>query len=92
MNPHTVEPIDVKYGGYGLSPNCPVAISIRSRLESQKEEQRKVAFEDAKEKADQEKRAIAIAGDIPEHDPNKFECELRQSQRGVKNYTSQNQE
>ena len=79
-------PIDVKYGGYGLSPDCPVAISIRSRLESQKEEQRKVKLKDAIEKADQEQKAAAIAGDIPEPSPNKYECELRKSQRGVRKY------
>ena len=88
MNPHMDVPIDVKYGGYGLSPDCPVAISIRSRLESQKEEQRKVKLKDAIEKADQEQKAVAIAGDIPEPDPNKYECELRKSQRGVRKYTS----
>ena len=81
-------PIDVKYGGYGLSPDCPVAISIRGRLESQKEEQRKVALKNAIEKADQEQKAVAIAGDIPEPDPNKYECELRKSQRGVRKHTS----
>jgi hypothetical protein len=89
MNSHIDVPIDVKYGGYGLSPDCPVAITIRSRLESKKEEQRRVALIDAIEKADQEQKAVAIAGDIPEPDPNKYECELRKSQRGVRKYISQ---
>jgi hypothetical protein len=41
---------------------------------------------DAIEKADQEQKAIAIVGEIPEPDPNKYECELRKSQRGVRKY------
>ena len=81
---HVPEPIDVTKGGYGLSPSCLVANKIRSKFESEKEEQRRVELKDAAEKADQEQKAVAIVGDIPEPDPNKYECELRKSQRGRK--------
>lgn len=81
---HVPEPIDVKKGGYGLSPSCPVANKIRSKFESEKEEQRRVSLKDAAEKANQKERAITIAGEVPQHDPAKFECDLRKGQRGRK--------
>jgi len=81
MPSESFEPIHAKHGGYGLPPNSPVAREIRQRLYKQEEEFKKASLEEAKEKQNQEKRAIEIAGEIPEPDPSKFECELRKSQR-----------